>query len=455
MSAQNSSQENIEKTMFNCTQHETILFDNILNLYEKNEHCDTIMNIGRGKNCVIIQAHRIVLCSFSQFFMKAFNGDGQDTVRGNVLELKDIESSILKPIIDFMYSGSIELTLDSVERYLRAACFLDIKTLAEVCCEFISKNHKSRYGYRLSKESESLSIDQPSCSQVVEDQNSLKTTPINKLQIVEISKTDEIRIQSYNREVKSWSVEKLILLSKKKNKCSTIVIDQKLIVVGGIDSNEKCISNSVECLDLDTFKWSDLSPMKYSRCFPKLAHLQGNLCVFGGSDKDHFEASIELYNFATTQWNTVKSPFQITQKSEIAAHNGILYILDFYSGHLNTYDVLSNKWTSNTIEKDFISDFGLVAVEGFLYLIGGSLEKTFKRYNLSNDTWNVLAALTHDCCDNIKTTIFENNIVIYAKAIDNNVIVELYNFETNSWSALNSFSIDGAFKVSAIYTVNA
>ncbi|XP_055851097.1 kelch-like protein 4 [Episyrphus balteatus] len=128
-----SSNDHIIKTIYNCDRHSAMISEKLLAFYDKNELFDTFLIA--GTDCVSIQAHKIVLCAFSEYFLHIFR-----TNKSNVIELKEIDAATLKPIIDFMYKGSIELCLKTVETFLRTASFLKMNTLIHGCCEFIEKN---------------------------------------------------------------------------------------------------------------------------------------------------------------------------------------------------------------------------------------------------------------------------------------------------------------------------
>ncbi|XP_055843443.1 kelch-like protein 5 [Episyrphus balteatus] len=219
----------------------------------------------------------------------------------------------------------------------------------------------------------------------------------------------EAKIRTYNQTSMTWSLgNRPIPFPTNRYGHTTIVIDEKLYVVGGsIDS--LISSNIVECLDLKTFKWTKLPPMRVARCDSQLANLNGHLCIFGGfrdcyNYKRDFIQSVEIFNFSTKKWNDIEPIFPPRQDNRITGRNGILYIFNYEGGFVESYNVFTNQWSVQHIlpireKKESIGDFRVVAVGNFLYsILGGEFGQGYywttnrnlfiKRLDLTNGTWN-------------------------------------------------------------------
>ncbi|XP_055839164.1 kelch-like protein 28 [Episyrphus balteatus] len=543
---------NDDKIIFKTDKHSTIISENLQTFYEENEFFDTI--IKAGIDCVNINAHKVVLCSLSEYFLHTFRAT-QTTSKENILELKEIKASTLKLVIDFMYSGAIEMSLATVEELLRTASFLKLKTLIDGCCELIEKNinlSNSLYWFRLahelslsglkdkslectythfekiSKEKELMMLNENELKDLLFNDNPhgdfeeevflsmvawINYDKLNREHLVfellsmvrfwvlspkfiienrhSVCKTVEsyelicgwlqwhlspetrsndysdyafrprkkpklafitsycslsrrkIIIETFNPKTNSWSEDLRKNFDSKIYYFASIVIDGKLIIVGGKGRDEW--KNTVECYDIDTFEYKELPPMintPNQRC--KLVDLKGHLCVFADG-KDTDTVSMEMYSFSTRKWQNLNPICQPSKTSQIAAHNGILYILDFNNGFLQTYNASTNKWTSRTIKTDSLNNFGLAAVEGFLYVFGGCNEKddcsketdeeyvkSVQRYDLTNDQWCEMAPLPYEQATSyIQTKVLENKII----ACDN-VNISEYDPDTNTWSTM-------------------
>ncbi|XP_055849018.1 kelch-like protein 28 [Episyrphus balteatus] len=585
MSTTNQIPKNHDKIIFKCDKHSTIISEKLQSFYQENELFDTV--IIAGSDLVNIHAHSVVLCALSEYFLQIFRRT-ERTSKDNIVELKEINASTLKVVIDFMYSGTIELSLQTVEAVLRTASLLKLKTLVDGCCELIETKIDSRnslYWFRLAKE---LSLDtlkdkSLECTYIhfekisrkkefmMLNENELEDLLFNdnphgdfeeeiffsmvawisydKLNrehlvfellskvrfwvltpkfIVEnrraVCKTVEsyelicswlqwhlspesrtndhskcafkprkkpklavvssfcyrsvkrqININTFDPKTNLWSIKIKRRPSSEKDNFSSIVVDGMVIMVGGEDTSGW--KNRVDCCYLDTFQHRVLPSMintPNQRC--QLVDLNGYLCAFAAVESTN-SYSIEIYNFSTKKWSNLQPFYPISMFSQTASHNGVLYILDFYNGFLQTYDTSTNKWNSRAIKKDSLKHFGLAAVEGFLYVFGGCSDnydheesgeddeyedqdddegdddevddnweylETVQRYDLTNDSWCEMTSLPYiQGTSFIKTKVLEDKII----ASDSCNIAE-YDIDTDKWNILsplldsgNSFDI--------------
>ncbi|XP_055842646.1 kelch-like protein 1 [Episyrphus balteatus] len=262
-----------------------------------------------------------------------------------------------------------------------------------------------------------------------------------EIAVVHLNDDYEAEIRSYNPTSKKWSVEnRSIPCSVQKIVYSPIVIDEKLFLVGGALRNAT-VKSTIECLDLKTLNWSELPPMRVARSSSQLANLNGNLCVFGGfADYDctKFIDSVEIFNFSSQRWTDLATLLQPNAIQKIVGNNGILYIFDFHYGCLQCYDVSTNKWTSKKLPVDDVKDeFRTIGDDNFLYCIIGVEQApgkewisyknlTFKRYDLTNDTWCEVGVLQKQGHLGLMVSINENKILF----VNGNGHITEYELET-------------------------
>ncbi|XP_055915795.1 kelch-like protein 7 [Eupeodes corollae] len=127
-----------KKIIFKHDQHSSVGSSMLSNFYKQAEFCD--ISVLAGINGVSIQAHRIVLCAYSEYFLEILQSTKHSSTLQYQVQIKEIEASTLKPIIEFMYFGSIELSFETVADLLKAASFLKIEPLIKGCCSFVEKN---------------------------------------------------------------------------------------------------------------------------------------------------------------------------------------------------------------------------------------------------------------------------------------------------------------------------
>jgi N-acetylneuraminic acid mutarotase len=66
-------------------------------------------------------------------------------------------------------------------------------------------------------------------------------------------------------DVKTGKIKMLPCLNHKRSGSAAVITGNVIIVMGGYDYETKTYLNSVECLDLSSNVWRELSPMKTKR----------------------------------------------------------------------------------------------------------------------------------------------------------------------------------------------
>jgi len=96
-------------------------------------YLDVTLKVGNQS----IRAHRAFLAAFSDYFANMFGGKLQES-RENEITMKDIDAVSLSRIIDYAYSGRIEVVPDT-ENLLRTSNYLVIDFVQASCCDFLLK----------------------------------------------------------------------------------------------------------------------------------------------------------------------------------------------------------------------------------------------------------------------------------------------------------------------------
>ena len=114
-----------------------------LDIQRRNEHfCDVILEVGSGDNQARLKAHRIVLSAASPFFYHAFNSDMKEKKDG-VIRLEETSKAVLEAVLEYLYTGHVEVTQLNALDLLEIADFLVIPSLKEASSKFISRNLSS------------------------------------------------------------------------------------------------------------------------------------------------------------------------------------------------------------------------------------------------------------------------------------------------------------------------
>ena len=99
----------------------------------KQRQSDKYTDVTLQSSSVDIRCHRYVLAAASDYLNAMFQCDVEDPVQLNM------KPEILTAIVDYIYTGEIELTVDNVESLVKACDVLQLDTLKTACESFMLK----------------------------------------------------------------------------------------------------------------------------------------------------------------------------------------------------------------------------------------------------------------------------------------------------------------------------
>ena len=105
-----------------------------LNILRKQDHlCDVILVT---KDETEFKAHRNVLSAASPFFHKLFHSDMKENQEG-IARFEEISGSVMEDVLQFIYTGSVEITQENSEDLIAAANYLLLPGLKTVSGRFL------------------------------------------------------------------------------------------------------------------------------------------------------------------------------------------------------------------------------------------------------------------------------------------------------------------------------
>ncbi|KAJ5078901.1 hypothetical protein M0811_04624 [Anaeramoeba ignava] len=111
------------------------------------------------QNKTSFKTHKSILSSRSQYFKSLFKSKMKE-YQENKLILKDVSSSILSSILNYFYSGKIEINLENAIEILIFSSKYLIDELTEICLNFIKNNLQIETIVDVLKLSESMNLNQ-------------------------------------------------------------------------------------------------------------------------------------------------------------------------------------------------------------------------------------------------------------------------------------------------------
>lgn len=85
-----------------------------------------------------VSAHRIVLSASSAYFSAMFFGSLRESHQEEI-KLGEVLGEPLQMLIQYCYTGTIELREDNVETLLATACLLQLTSVVSACCNFLGE----------------------------------------------------------------------------------------------------------------------------------------------------------------------------------------------------------------------------------------------------------------------------------------------------------------------------
>ena len=429
-----------------------------LDIQRKNEQfCDVVLEVSNDKDQARFNAHRIVLCAASPFFYSALNNDVKESKEG-LIRLEDTSKVAIEELLDYLYTGHVDVSQHNAFDLLKIADFLVIPSLKEVLSKFIiqtlsSSNclmaYYSAVNYRCFELQENArEFIYANFTRVVEHEDFLNLT-ISEVE--EWISSDEIRVRGEEdvfQAIVKWVEQKG---SGEREKFFELFRHVRLIYLSrNYVFNEifphPLVTNDKACTAfvLDTVK--DVSSGS-EECFfaqaPRncLKTTENGLIASG-------EKKTLCYVPSENKW------YQMAGKTKSknmccasALYHGKLYIsngpgVDYA---IKRFDPAVNSWAPLTSYSGQMSHFyaAVVYFQGSLYVIGGEKRgeeaNCVHKYNADTNLWQEVAPMNVSrsllCAVADKDTMYAIGGVVDNQMLD---VVERFDSKMNSWCRVAS-----------------
>ena len=401
---------------FHISHHSNETLQLMNELRFKNELCDVVLLVEKRR----FPAHRIVLAGASPYLRAMFtNGMLESGMRD--IKLQGIDANVMDTLLDFCYTGVVDVTVDNVQALLSASTLLNLPNLRNVCCGFFQAHLDATncLGIRALADLYScVELENAAyrfiCQRFLDVTKSDEFVQLPKQAIQDLLREDLLEVRSEDQifeAVESWilndfshrrdfavellsnvrlplvSLEYLesrvfpskvikmnadcqLLLAKVLNETAQNLPrymtvrraqPQAIYVIGGRNGTD-CQLSSLERLDVHMNEWMCLEPMKHARTAVGACALNGLLYVVGG------ECAIN------------------------APHDDTMYVR-----YVECYDPLVRQWITLAeiaIQRSFVA---VAALNGLLYALGGE-DRTCsynyaEQYDPKTNQWRALQCM--------------------------------------------------------------
>ena len=121
-----------ESQVFVSREHPAEAFERMQQMREEQKLCDVVLEVDGEE----ILAHRLVLAASSQYFFSMFGGSMRES-RQERVELKEVEVSAMRLLVEFAYTCRLEITTMNVQSVMMAASVYSFPSVFEAAARFL------------------------------------------------------------------------------------------------------------------------------------------------------------------------------------------------------------------------------------------------------------------------------------------------------------------------------
>ena len=430
-----------------------------LDFQRKNEQlCDVILEVGSGDDQARLKAHRVVLCAVSPFFNNALNSDMKEKKEG-VIRLEETTKVVMEEVLEYMYTGHVDINDHNVFGLLEMADFLVVLSLKKLTSDFLS-GHLSLSNcidaYYTAVKYQSPALEEEAKNFIFE--NFMDVTESADFQNLSLTEVEEWISSDYVTVNGEQDVFQVIVKwlehdeSRKQESFFLLFRHVRLLYMSRNDIfnlilPHPLVKNSTACTGIAQNVMKELS-YGTEECFfaqpPRRCLSQHEDVIVACGQKEtlcYLPSENEWYKLADmTKLLPPPHRSQFVQSSMSACH-GKLYIAGFDDEDnvvTQRYDPLVNSWAPFLPFTDEIPHNFPVVVnfQGFLYSFGGWL---VRKYNPETNLWHDVPSLSVPR-GGICAVADQNSLYViggYAEEAISDV-VEVFDPGRNSWSRIAS-----------------
>ncbi|XP_058408233.1 actin-binding protein IPP isoform X2 [Diceros bicornis minor] len=117
---------------FSSDKHAQLILAQINKMRNGQHFCDVQLQVGKET----FKVHRLVLAASSPYFAALFTGGMKESSK-DVVQILGIEAGIFQILLDFIYTGIVNIGVNNVQELIVAADMLQLTEVVNLCCEFL------------------------------------------------------------------------------------------------------------------------------------------------------------------------------------------------------------------------------------------------------------------------------------------------------------------------------
>ena len=424
-----------------------------LNIQRRNEDsCDLILEVGSDDDQARLKAHRNVLCAASPFFYNALNTEMKEKKEG-VIRLEEASKGLMEDILEYLYTGHVEISERNAVDLLAMADYLIIPSLKVKSCEVITQSMSHTnclLFYYAAMRYQCTELQERTRNFIFANFMSVTGTDdfleLSRKQVEEWISRDEIKVKSEEevfQVIVKWMEEREIgeheeffqllrhvrLMHVPRSYVLSNILPHPLV-----KGSETCTAFALDSTMTTSLKSSSRPPRNCLKtCEDGLFTMwqEKSFCYLPSENKWH-----EMCNLLSK-----KNCYPCSS----AVVCGKLYVSVEEHRIIERYDPFSNSWVSLMSNRgvDTYERLALANFQGSLFAVGGKTSdqvvNKVQKYNPDTDLWQEVAPMS---VARAGVCVVADESSMYAIGGWSRIgvlnVVEKYDPQRNSWSKVAS-----------------
>ncbi|XP_036453142.1 actin-binding protein IPP [Colossoma macropomum] len=430
------SSHTADRTVYTSERHACLLLSHINRLRLRSDFCDVRLLVG-GR---VFQVHRLVLAASGPYFSALFSG-GMSEAHEEEVHIAGVEAEVFEVLLEFIYTGSIDVTVENVQELMVAADMLQLSEVVAICGEFLRGHMEPSNCIGIYQ-----FLEQIGCLDLLEfTENyvhvhflevcvSEEFSSLSKDQLVRLLRSEELRIED-EYQVFTAAMDWLLHDVSHRKKHVVEVLEpvrfpllspQRLFkYIEGISDFSLRVAlqtllkeytevskSPKENKTLSLLQPAKTRPRKKARKY--LYAIGGYTRLQGGRWSDSRALScVERFDSFSQFWTTVSSLHQARSGLGVATLEGMIYVVGGEKDSMifdctERYDPVTKQWAAVASLNFPRCGVGVCPCHGALYALGGwigsEIGKTMERYDPEENKWEVIGNMPvpryyFGCCE--------------------------------------------------------
>ncbi|KAF7223167.1 actin-binding protein IPP [Nothobranchius furzeri] len=468
-----------ELAFLSSERYASLILSQMNKMRLRSDFCDVGLKVGSQ----VFKVHRLVLAASSPYFSALFSGGMMETDK-DVVQIIGVDTEVFEILLDFIYSGTISVTVENVQELMVAADMLQLNEVVSMCGEFL-KGHMDPFNcvgiFQF--------LEQIACLDMLEfTENYIHVhflevcvtdefRELTKDQLVRLLRSEELRIEDEYQvftAAMDWVLQDVV--KRKKHVVEVLeavrfplLSPQRLFkyIEGVADFSLRVALQTLLKEYTEVTKspkenktYSQLQPAKMRprrKARKYLYAIGGYTRLQGGRWSDSRALScVERFDTFNQYWTTVSSLHQARSGLGVAVLEGMIYVVGGEKDSMifdctERYDPVTKQWSAVGSLNFPRCGVGVCPCHGALYALGGwigsEIGKTMERYDPEESRWEVIGTMDvpryyFGCCE------LQGFIYVIGGISDEGTELrsaEMFDPISRRWSALPAMSTRRAY----------